>query len=310
MKLRLVQLLLLLSLFGVSLRRAHAQTPAQREAAACSPQNLVDSVTVHGFVFRSYEHRDDGTACLEVVRGSAVLFRRTDAEHYTLGQPGEPEVTGSQIVNGADITGRGHPDMVASEWTGGAHCCRADYVFELEPAFRLLAELDSADDDTAHFADPDGNHRYYFFTSDWTFAYWPGSFAGSPSAPVVLRFVDDAKGGSYHLALDKMRKPPPDAKEWSTEVQDARKTIASDAMQVDSGTTVWNPMLNLIYQGHSDLAWKFLDQAWPTAVAGKQKWLGDFCSLLKSSPYWPDLGPSISTMPPACTAAKPGHRSS
>jgi hypothetical protein len=281
-----------------------AQASAERENAACSRQNLTQSAEVDGFLFRAYEHHEDGTACVEVVRNGKVLIRRTDAEHYTLGQPSESDFDTPRIANGVDITGRGHPNMIVSEWTGGAHCCRADYVFELEPEFRLAAQLEGADDDSSHFADLDRNHRYYFLTSDWTFAYWPSSFAGSPSATVVLRFIDDAKGGSYHLALDKMRKPPPGPAKWKEDVATARETFAKDGLEIDGGATVWNPVLNLIYEGHADLAWKFLDEVWPVKFKGKEKWTGDFCSLLKASPYWPDLQGSMGAMPPACAAAK------
>ena len=296
-------MLLALALGAVTLQAQ--QTPAMN---VCTRANLKQSVKIGEVTFAAY--RDEDSGCLQVIRDGKVIFRRTDGLEYALGQYPDPnERVVPRIANGTDITGRGYPDMIVWEWTGGAHCCFSNYVFELGPKFRLVAHLEAVDGDEAHFEDLDKNHQYYFLGADWTFDYWPGSFAGSPRAPVVLRFVDGANGGAYHLALDKMREPAPSDAEWKKDVQAARDTITSDAMGIDSGATVWDPILNLIYYGHPDLAWKFLDEAWPANFKdnqGKSKddWLGDFCSILKTSQYWPDLKPSMKTMPPACAAAK------
>jgi hypothetical protein len=64
-------------------------------------------------------------------------------------------------------------------------------------------------------------------------------------------------------------------------------------------------MLDLIYTGHSDLGWKLFDGAWPAQRAGKDKFLGDFCTQLRTSPYWADLKKGIPSAPPACSVAGP-----
>jgi hypothetical protein len=68
---------------------------------------------------------------------------------------------------------------------------------------------------------------------------------------------------------------------------------------------LWNTVLDLIYTGHSDLAWKFINEAGPKAQPGTNATLADFCSVLKVSPYWPDLEPTVKDMPSACANAKP-----
>jgi hypothetical protein len=258
------------------------------------------------FLFESFKS-DEAGACLQVMRSGRVVFRRTSdsRDGYTLGQAANKEWKVPAIVDGTDVTGRGHPDEIVSYWTGGAHCCLLHYVFELEPTFRMLATLAAEDDDMSHFAQLDGDGRYYYLSADWTFAYWPSSFAGSPSAAIVLRFVDEAKGGGYHLALDKMRQAEPTPAEWAKELRDAHATIADDALEQDSGATIWTPVLNLIYSGHPDAAWRFLDESWPANDKRKNEWLGDFCSILKISPYWPDLEATMANAPPACANAKP-----
>jgi hypothetical protein len=194
--------------------------------------------------------------------------------------------------------------MVVTEWTGGAHCCLSAYVFELEPAFRLVARLDAEDDDLSHFEDIDGDGRFYYRTADWTFAYWPQSFAGSPSVPVLLRFVDDDRGGSYHLALDRMKQPALTGTAWRNKVADVRGWF-DDPTWAFSGGGLWQSMLELIYSGNSSEAWKLADEGWPAKVKGKAGWLRDFCGLLKTSSYFRDLDRPLDGAPTACATARP-----
>lgn len=283
-----------------------AQDPAEDQAAACSLKHLKDIARVGQFVFKSYKSDDDG-GCLQVLRGSRIIFRRTvdSREGYTLGQSQTKKWKVPAIANGTDITGRGRPDMIVSFYTGGAHCCTFHYIFELEPEFKMLATLNAADTWPAYFADLDGNQHYYYLAEDWTFAYWPSSFAGSPSAPIVLKFLDENQGSGYHLALDKMSKPAPSPAEWEKTLRDARAPFEHGSWIEDMGATLWYPVLNFIYSGHSDLAWKLIDEAWPAKVPGKNKWLEDFCSILKTSPYWPDLAASVKDPPRPCVVATP-----
>jgi hypothetical protein len=284
---------------------ARAQAPASSSSKPCTAADLVDSARVDQYDFRSYDSEDG--MCLEVLRAGKVIFRRAGdgVMRYTLGQPADDEHDIPAVPNGADVTGRGRPDMIVSSFTGGAHCCTAHLVFELEPAFQLLATLDDAHDDLAHFARLGADKHYYYFTADWTFAYWPSCFACSPAALVILRFVDDGHGGGgFHLALDKMQKPPPTPAEWSKGLH-AAQLSASQGNLNSIGATLWSPVLNWLYDGHSDLAWKFVNEAGPKAQQKPLPTLEDFCHLLKQSAYWTDLAPSLRDPPPACLNGAP-----
>jgi len=279
-----------------------AQSTAGSPAAECVAKNPTGAATVGKFIFRTYS-RDDGV-CLRVTSGGKLVYSKIlgGAEIATLGQPDDEESNAPAIRNGTDITGLGRPDMIVSTYSGGAHCCTTHYVFEMEPQFRLLAELNDADDDEAHFErGKDGTYSY--ITGDWTFGYWPTCFACSPSEVVTLRFVNDAKGGAYHLALDKMQKPAPSTAEWNKELAAARKAVnAGDPNSI--GTTMWQTVLDLVYTGHSDLAWKFVDALGPKAQQKPFPTLADFCGVLKQSPYWNDLGPTLKDAPKACRYTK------
>jgi len=296
------------------------QAVAENPNAACAEKHLKKSVNVDKYNFRSYGS-DEG-ACLRVLRDNKEVLRRTYnsggfPDVYTLGQQAETLNLGPKpgdkvkipiVPNGADLTGLGHPDMIVRLYTGGAHCCTYHYVFELEPKFRLVALLDAADTEFAYFADLDHNRHYFYLAEDWAFAYWPGSFAGSPYAPVVLEYRKDEKGGGFHLALDKMRKPAPGKKDWAEIMSDLNGEIEEQKAGYANGisTILWSEVLQLLYSGHEDLAWKLADD---TANRAKlREDLADFCSILKTSQYWPDLKPSLKHIPPACAEAKPDTR--
>jgi len=299
-----------------------AQGPVEPSSRECSSINLIQTATVGQYVFKAYKDKVKGDGCLEVheIRRQGkiigelipkVVFRRTleGMGEFTLGQPANAQDGIPKIENGTDITGRGRADMIVINWTGGAHCCFSHFIFEVEPTLWLLASIDDGDGDYAHFADLDGNKHYYYVGNDWTFSYWNASFGHSPAPTVVLRFVEDAKPAAYHLAIDKMQRPAPTPAEWNKAVREATDAFGENGGFGDGiGSELWSNMLDLIYTGHSDLAWKLFDQAWPPQRPAKDKFLSGFCSQLKTSAYWPDLEPTLQDTPPACTAATPAPR--
>jgi hypothetical protein len=297
---RMKVVLLGLIFVGVSVA-AFSQVAVKDPSAPCAAKDPVGAVTVGKFIFRTYS--PDGGICLRVSSDGKLIYSEIlgGAVSATLGQTGSSGSDAPVIKNGTDITGLGRPDMIVSTYSGGAHCCSEHYVFEMGPQFRLLATLIDADDDGAYFErGKDG--KYYYFTADWTFGYWPTCFACSPSEGVTLRFVNDAKGGAYHLALDKMQKPALRTAEWKKELAAARKVVnAGDADSI--GTTMWSTVLDLIYTGRSETAWKFVDALGPRAQQKPFPTLADFCARLKQSLYWPDLVPSLKNTPAACADA-------
>jgi hypothetical protein len=288
-----------------------AQGTIDPYSEVCDWLNLKEAATVAGLDFHAYKDTESGKACLEIFRGSrdgVVLYRKTAESfgEYRLGQKANAEYNIPKIEDGTDITGRGHPDMIATAWSGGAHCCFVHMIFELKPELRVVARLDDGDGDLAHFVDLDGDGHYYYKGNDWTFAYWDTSFADSAAPAVVLRFVDDDHGGRYHIAMDKMRSPEPSAEQWKRAIRAASDVFAQGSRSADGiGSQLRSNMVNMIYTGHSRLAWKLLDQTWPAQEPGKDKFLSDFCSQLKNSQYWVDMEKTLEAAPPACSGGKP-----
>jgi hypothetical protein len=285
----------------------------------CYWVNLKEASIVDGWDFHAYKDGDTGKACLEILRGSRdgpVVYRKTVASfgEFRLGQKADPAHDIPGIEDGTDLTGRGRPDMIVTTWSGGPHCCFYHLIFELKPELKVVARIDDGDGDLAHFVDLDGNGHYYYKGNDWTFAYWDASLEDSAAPAVVLRFVDDDRGGHYHIAMDKMRAPEPTPEQWDKAIQDAGKAFVEGGNFGDgTGSKLWSNMVNMIYTGHSKLAWKLLDETWLTPnqnlaqAPNKDKFLSGFCSQLKTSQYWLDMEKTLEDVPPACAVAKPGR---
>lgn len=288
-----------------------AQDAVSHLREICTARYLTDSARVAGVLFQSFENQANGWTCVRATANSKVLFERTNGNDgaFTLGQKAaDGEVPIPAIPNGTDLTGQGKPNMLISAWSGGAHCCRTDYVFESRP-FKLLGVIHAEDADESHFAKLDESGRYYYISADFVFAYWYGSFAGSPVEPVILEYRDDEHGGGYHLAIDEMRQPAPTKEEWDKAMAEVKSDLALKRTNMVSGmrTDLWGEVLHLLYTGHSDLAWKFARDAGPEAQTGPDPDLSDFCSTLKASDYWRDLEPTVTSMPAVCRSAKAGR---
>jgi hypothetical protein len=291
-----------------------------RYSDVCYWLNLKEASIVSGWDFHAYKDGDTGKACLEIRRGSRdglVVYRKTVASfgEFRLGQKDDPVHDIPRIEDGTDLTGRGRPDMIVTTWSGGPHCCFYHLIFELKPELKIVARIDDGDGDLAHFEDLDGNGHYYYKGNDWTFAYWDASLEDSAAPAVVLRFVDDEQGGRFHIAMDKMRTPEPTPEQWKKAIEDAGKAFVEGSNFGDgTGSKLWSNMVNMIYTGHSNLAWKLLDETWLTPnqslaqAPNKDKFLSGFCSQLKTSQYWGDMEKTLEDVPSACTVAKPANR--
>jgi len=105
-----------------------------------------------------------------------------------------------------------------------------------------------------------------------------------------------------------MKRAEPTAEEWKKAIHEARSAFGEpNPFSGGIGTALWGEMLDFIYHGHSELAWRLFDESWPRARKGKNDFLADFCSQLKVSSYWPDLKDSIKNAPIACANAQPNR---
>jgi len=190
-----------------------------------------------------------------------------------------------------DITGDDVPDIVLTDYSGGAHCCTTYYIFELGDR-PLVHELYVADY-VASFEQLDNGPALEIVTYDTNYAYWRASFVSSARARVVLRYRD----GVYEAAPDLMRAPRPSPAEltrWATEARngwwDMETLPRGSDRALDLNGLFVNSVVGLIYKGHADLVPAFVDLAWPAAKAGKQDFIEELmeCRIRKSD-YWPTV---------------------
>ena len=188
---------------------------------------------------------------------------------------------------GTDITGDGVPDVVVQAFTGGLHCCSQAIILSLGDSLADLGSIDGADGEV-EFEDLDGDSLPEARVGDWRFAYWRDyPFVETEAPSVILKFRD----GAFRPACDLMRDDPPDER---TLRQRARE-LSRGWVAGDPPPDLWGYAVDLVYAGHPDLAWRFLDLAWPTRVPGKDEFVRDLKDRLNGSPCWspaPERRPS------------------
>jgi hypothetical protein len=281
----------------------HAQT-AGRIADPCASSNLKRTVTVAGFVAKTYQSMgEDGAACLQVFQGGRKVYQLSGDSSYEIGQAADAADGIPAIKPGTDLNGNGKPDLIVQSSTGGAHCCYTVRVLELGKKLQVVDKIDAQDGDLSHFEYDKVSHSYLFHAADWTFSYWHTSFAQSPAPKIVLQLSRQGNDGDTRLSLDSMSQPLPRRSELDAESQKVRSSFENpESDAIPASPELWTTMLNLIYTGHSEEAWQFMKDAWPPVNPHKEAFLGAFCEKLSTSPYWGDLKKSMKTTPVGCIA--------
>jgi len=196
---------------------------------------------------------------------------------------------------GTDINGDGIPKIIVRHFTEGIHCCYEYGIYSLGKKLELIDTL-QGEHSSFKFRDLDGDGKFEAIGRDWTFAYWNASHAESPAPEIILRW----KNGKYRFAEDLMKKPP-NHNELLKLAKEFRKQAVFEDESMQSlhwEARWWAVMLELIYTGNGDLAWKFCDWFWPISdqqviskkyLSDKKRFLAEFKKQLNESPYWPDM---------------------
>jgi hypothetical protein len=191
------------------------------------------------------------------------------------------------VRNTPDKTGDGISDVAIQYYSGGAHCCFSLLFFELGETVKPLPIL-STGNSSVHVIGRNPKGGLLFETYDDIFAYWLTSYADSPMPTVILEFQKGALRPNFNL----MRKPAPSLTKLR---QMARAKGAKIGLEPYKGVddpsagfevVFWDVMLDLIYTGHEELAWQYLDLVWPVKKQGKAIFLSDFKDQLSNSQFW------------------------
>ena len=270
-----VTLVVLLAAAGLTIQRAKARTsrraiPTAPPIRVLAPDSVINGPVLEQHTVGAYDIRlIADTASRERIvdirqRGHRVFaIRAADARLEQVGK---------------DITGDRVPEVVIQSFSGGAHCCSQATVLSLGPELSVAGAIDGADGDI-DFADLDGDGVLAAKIGDWRFAYWRDyAFAETPVPEVVLRWQD----GRYRPACDLMKLPAPD----STSLARTARRLTDGWTDGDPPTVFWGFAVDLIYSGNAEVAWRWLERAWPRDIEGKDAFLADLRGRLTGSPCW------------------------
>ncbi len=227
------------------------------------------------------DHRD-GLGCFEILRsGQQVYFQK--GVIFGLRSGGDEFNTNSPIIMGQSILGDSEPDLVISEINGGNNSLCDYYVFQIGDTFKFIAKI--KDTGGGEFKDLRGNGCLDLITYDvLTFDYWNCCGAISPHPTVILRYQD----GKFRPDLAKMKKPAPTEPELEKLAAGFKARFADcqndyDFKEWSAPYQMWSEMLDLIYSGNMDSAWRLCDLSWPEKHPGKELFLKEFKKQLATS---------------------------
>ena len=265
-----------------------------------------------------YEDKNKDFNYVEIIRSNEPVFTM-EGNIFKFGAVYDELKNASLLKMGNDINGDEKPELVISEYTGGAHCCFNYYIFSIDKTFKPLAVIEGAHGDLAHFEDVDHDGALEYLGNDWAFSYWNACFSESPAPEIILKY----RNSRYLLTLDLMKKPLPTSEAEERNI----KNIQNDIERLkgtkkenfkkplnrgffgdeDTGnfvwhrkgvmlpSSVWSHMLDLIYTGHPKEAREFLNKIWPNGEQGKEEFLSDFEKQLSTSLYWDSVKKSLGT---------------
>ena len=249
---------------------------------------IIKNVKINDYKFHSYYDWAKHSGHFEIYHKDRKIYSERICGDTVSVDGGNGDIkSGKSLLPppGTDINGDGIPELVIERYSGDGHCCYSYSVYSLGKRFKKLATLEGVHT-VMQFKDLDGDGRYEVIGRDWTFAYWCTSFAGSPAPEIILYW----KNGTYRLAQNLMKKPPPGEKDLHT--------MPSGFEEGQSYEVLSAIMLELIYTGNGNLALQYCDGFWQNLdkeipkqklLNQKKEFLAKFKKQLRESYYWGDL---------------------
>jgi hypothetical protein len=222
---------------------------------------------------------------LEILHRSNRVFYLQGYRFFFSDDEGLPENCVS-CNDGTDITGDGSPNMIIYEWSGGAHCCHRSLIFEMSADFKLIATI-AGEHSHPCFKDFEEDGKYEIIVNDWTYQYWPGSFADSPAPEVILHW----NGHEYVVAYDLMKRPAPYHNELIQKANDISQSPEWSVQynRLNVPRALLDYALDLMYSGHEDLGWTFIKMAWSPKFPLDSVLMEELLDRMNASPYWQQI---------------------
>lgn len=223
---------------------------------------------------------EDGLGKITITKDKDKVFESDEIDgHYYFGNhfDGDEE---RDLYSGRDITGKGIPNLVISNWTGGAHCCHFLHIFELGKKLTKLVTVE-ANSSSVRLVDLDHDGYPEIEFWDGSIDYLFASFAGSPGGRVVLKY----KNNHYEVASSLMRKPFLKQKQ----IEELKMKLEVSFKKEKSPELPYvflSSMMDLSYSGQFDLAMKIASEVWPADKPGLLAFKDKFTQALHDSLYW------------------------
>lgn len=259
-----------------------SDTPAQTTVAPASAAvptpsgRLLDEAGLGDYTIRvALETTESGSdSVLEILKQETRVYADT-SQSIAIHDEADP------VPVGADVIGAGTPDLVVKEFSGGAHCCTSFEVFELGSSFRKVATIQQGDCDEGTFQRQRGG--YVFVGCDPAVTMYGAGTADAAVPKVILSYAN----GTFHLALNFMKKPPPSKEELNAKAADISANPTWSTQDVPGA--FWQYVIDLTYSGNSGSVDPFVSAAWPAQRTDKNQQMQDLVEQLKKSRYWADI---------------------
>lgn len=212
-------------------------------------------------------------------KGKKVYEEREFGSYFYLGNRFDDSLKGKDPHSGKDLNGNSIPDLIITQWTGGAHCCNYLKIFELGNNFRKLIEV-SGGSSGFGVVDLDGDNFPEVEFWDWPIDYSFTGFSDSAQGRTILKF----EKGKYQVSRKLMIARAPSVKRIIKIQNEIKNAFMRENQNIPY--EFLNTMMELSYSGHMDLAFKIADKTWPNEKNGLTEFKIKFKNLLNASPYW------------------------
>lgn len=176
-------------------------------------------------------------------------------------------------ISGTDINGDGKPELVIAGFSGGERCCFTYTIVELGTAAQVLRTIAS---NTALTFEKQEDGSVLIKGADSSLDYFlvPHSMAVIPQ--VYLKMQGDTLQDVSSKFQPQYDKLIDDAKSQLTpaDLEKFRQSRYNDKMFTDQLPTVRRVLtiiVNYLYSGREEQAWKTLDELWPASDEGRVK---------------------------------------
>jgi len=182
--------------------------------------------------------------------------------------------------SGQDINGDKLPEIIVSQYTGGAHCCSSTTVYSVSAEPKMILQVDSGNC-PGDFEDLDHDGKLEFVVCDDAWAYEKCPFATSPMPRVVYAYSPTM--GRYTPATPRYWERFQESITQS--IHQAEKDLADpDRDKTLDTCTVLRPVLDLMYAGRVDDGVALFRRLYRQADGSKLE--RETIQKVRSRPHW------------------------